>query len=160
MMPCKCVKAVFKRGRVCVTSGAGSNITHSLKAQDVIDRSKESDIYIEGNCCRAVLDTGAMVSSIAYKSHQSLLPHFQINLFKDFKLHVTGAGDRALPYMGYIEVDVSVPDIGLESVICILLVAPDTQYTESVPVILGTHVLNRLQRQLESNHGVQFQQKI
>jgi len=117
-------------------------------------------IYIEGNCCRALLDTGAMVSSIAYKSCQLLLPHFHIHLFKNFKLDVTGAGDQTLPYMGYIEVDVSVPEIGLESVTCILLVVPDTQYTETVPVILGTNVLDRLRHQLESTHGVQFQQKI
>jgi len=74
-------------------------------------------------------------------------------------LNIEGAGGHTLPYLGFIEVNIGIPNIGLEPTSCILLVVPDNKFTEKLPVLLGTNILRPMMDAIEKQHGVQFQQK-
>ena len=42
----------------------------------------------------------------------------------------------------------------------ILLVVPDTKYSQSVPVVIGTNVLDRMLSKVEEVHGAQYHQRV
>ena len=61
--------------------------------------------------------------------------------FTDFNLDVRVANGEKLPYLGYVEADISVPYISEKSVVVPALVVMDTEYRQDVPVVIGTNVL-------------------
>ena len=55
---------------------------------------------------------------------------------------VTGAGGHALPYLGYIEVDVNLDGNTLAALV---LVVPETDYHHSTPGLLGNNIIASVQ---------------
>ena len=78
---------------------------------------------------------------------------------EDFQLDIECAGNHKLPYSGYVDVQVGIPDV-VEPISCLLLVTPDTRYGEQVPVILGTNVLCPWMETTDHKHGNRFQQTL
>lgn len=65
-----------------------------------------------------------------------------------------------MPYYGYIEIDVQSTGVPHgETQACILLVVPDTDYNQTVPVLLGTNVLSEFLDKCKGKTGVNFLQK-
>ena len=57
-------------------------------------------------------------------------------------LHVEGASGHEIPYVGYLELDVTVPDVEKgENIPVLLLVVSETNYNSKVPILLGTNAL-------------------
>ena len=52
------------------------------------------------------------------------------------------ASGHALPYLGFVEVNLRCP-VQVEVSCAHMLVIPNTPYHEKIPVLLGTNVLNR-----------------
>lgn len=65
-----------------------------------------------------------------------------------------------MPYLGYVESELIVPDLNLEDTLpCLLLVVADSRYNLSVPILLGTNVLSTLMERCKSALGPRFLQK-
>ena len=73
-------------------------------------------------------------------------------------LEIEGAGGQMLPYLGYVELELSVQGMA-NPMNCLFLVVPDTNYAQKVPVILETNVLCIIMDQVKEQYGVQFMQK-
>ncbi|CAC5391265.1 unnamed protein product [Mytilus coruscus] len=60
---------------------------------------------------------------------------------EEFELSVSVAGGSKLPYICYVEVKVHIPFLQGEPFYVPMLVVPRSDYTEKVPVIVGTNIL-------------------
>jgi dUTPase len=148
----------FKHARVCVGDHPMADPTPKIQRSDLVGRSNESNIKINDLNVRALLDTGANVSTISHGKYCELFNNVPLHSLQTFKLDIEGAGGHMLPYLGYIEVKLAVPVLRIEPVSCLLLVTPNTNYSLDVPVILGTNILERVLQRLEYQCGTRFQQ--
>ena len=83
---------------------------------------------------------------------EPFFPDITARSMEDFQLDIECAGNQKLPYSGYVDVQVGIPDV-VEPISCLLLVTPDTRYGEQVPVILGTNVLCPWMETTDHKHG-------
>lgn len=107
--------------------------------------------------CRALVDTGSAVSTIAeafYRTHLARFPLKRINTL----IEVEGASGQLLPYLGYVELTLKLPRLDIEQP-CPFLVVGQTRYNSLVPVLVGTNVLHRLIHHLHRMFGDRFSQK-
>ena len=113
----------------------------------LVGRRCEANVELEGSYTRCLLDSGSQVSTIS-------ATHYNDHLACEFALHpvdslVTIEAANGLPinYLGYVQVS-----IGMTSTVAtcggrknvLMFVCPDTAYSRSVPVVLGTNVLDAL----------------
>ena len=106
----------------------------------LIGSANEADIRVDDINCRALLDTGSMVTTMVEwfcKKHfkEAIIPLENI-------IQVKSAGGHSLPYLGYVEAVVELPN-------CLpcpvpILVVPEDSYNCSVPVLVGTNVLDTI----------------
>ena len=99
----------------------------------------------------------SVVSDSFYKEH---VGSCQLNPITSM-FHIECADGQELPYSGFIEADLSIRQ-GLpkaQPLSCILHVVPDTKYSRSTSLILGTNVLNELLQGCAETFGCQFLQK-
>lgn len=88
--------------------------------------------------------------------YNKLLPHIPLEHVGDI-LDIESASGGSLPYIGYIRVDIQVSGAGVaDTIFCLLLVAPDTQYTARVPILLGTNILSSMMKSCKKKHGARF----
>lgn len=92
-------------------------------------------------------------------TYVQLFSDIPIVSLEEFTLDIEGAGGHKLPYTGYIEVEVAIPHV-TDPVNCLILITPDTQYGQHVPVIIGTNVLDILMDATEQKHGKRYQQHV
>ena len=151
-----CGLGPFKPGRVCV---AASNTDSNIKRSDLVGHSNETNIEVNGLQLTALLDTGSNVSTISQGKYKECFSNIPLIPLQEFQLTIEGAGGQLLPYLGYIEVELTVPVLNIQPLKCLMLVTPDTTYSQTVPVILGTNVLKRLMGSIEDSHGVRFRQQ-
>lgn len=89
-----------------------------------------------------LIDTGSMVSTVSHSFYQSLpnkpplIDLSELNI----DLNVSVANGNHLDILGYIEVSVAVPHFNIELPVPVLVV-PDTENTNTYPVILGTNII-------------------
>ena len=95
----------------------------------------ESKIIIEGKQTRALIDSGAQLSLITttYAKHLGLPIKKLRSSFR-----VEGAGGIDVPYKGFVEAQISIPEIRGFDEPCLLLVSGDSEFGHICPVILGT----------------------
>jgi hypothetical protein len=101
-----------------------------------------ADILVDDVPCRCLVDSGSQVTTISQGFYWEHLSHAPLQSV-DSCLKVTGAGDQPVPYLGYIEVEVTLPadngDLHCYSILA--LVVPDTPFHMQAPVLLGTNLL-------------------
>lgn len=123
---------------------------HSSTDQDsdleaLVGPSLESDVFVEGVSARCLIDSGSQVSIMSetfYNNNFSYVPMEELTC-----LRVVGAGGSAVPYLGFVRVNVRLPEdvTGVnESVDVLMLVCRDTDYSQKVPIIIGTNTLRHL----------------
>ena len=129
------------------------NIGHTSLQNRLIGEANETNIQICGENVRALLDTGAMVSTISEEFYNSLPNKPNLNALTEFQLDIYAAGGTTLPYTGYIEVEVEIPrsDNGSISVVAPVLVTETTEYKHKVPVIIGTNILRIVRDHVDSS---------
>ena len=108
----------------------------------MVGRANEVDVLINATSCKGLLDSGSMVSSISESFYSSLDPKPDLDSLTDFSLDISSANGSSVPYTGYVVVDIGMPTVDLDPVSVPVLIVPDTKYSASVPVIVGTNVLN------------------
>ena len=88
----------------------------------------------------ALIDSGAQVSSISSQFYGDLALQIQP---LGWLLELEGAEGSAIPYLGFVEVNLQVPGIKNYNEDVLLLVIPTTTYSEMVPVMDGSKIIDR-----------------
>ena len=101
----------------------------------LIGPTNESQIFIEGRSCLGLIDRGAQLLAISLKLVQELgLKIFQLKSL----LEIEGLEGIDVPYLGYVEARLRIPGIPGFDEDSLFLVVPNSNYTEQVPVSIGT----------------------
>ena len=101
----------------------------------LIGDTNETMVILENERIRALVDSGAQISTISYNQAK----HLGLKIFgMQTLLELEGSGGVEVPYMGYVEAHLRIPKIQAFDMNVLLLVVPDSRYTEKVPVSLGT----------------------
>ena len=146
------------------TTGGGHGSTDSDQVKDsIIDRAvgkcPEAIACLGSVKANCLLDTGAQVSTITesfYREH--LLPLGQPVLDTTNWMKISAANGTAIPYVGYIELDVTLLDQTIPRVGFLVVKDPqnpdDRQKKERRPGIIGCNILQRLHQELSDTYGV------
>ena len=94
-----------------------------------------------------------MITSVSESFYEFLNPVPKLHNITEFGLSVLGANGGHLPYIDYIEADISVSQLGNDTYQIPLLVVFDTEYNSRIPVIIGTNVI-RLYKDSKHNFNV------
>ena len=110
----------------------------------------EISLEIENKTCTALLDCGSMISTVSEDLYQNNLSHLELRPLEDFEveLDVEGAHGIKIPYLGYIEANIRIPETD-DTLTVLLLVVPSTAYHETTPVLLGTNIIGRCLEKLK-----------
>ena len=101
----------------------------------LIGEPNETRIIIENEKIKGLIDSGAQLSSILDTFASKLgLEIKQLNTLLD--LESTGGGQ--VPYNGYVELRMRVPNVRAFDLDVLMLVIPESEYSQRVPVTIGT----------------------
>ena len=112
--------------------------------EQMVGKENHDIVLINNVEATALIDSGSQISTIKEEFLESFNPKPRIFNLKDLNLDVKVAGGYSLPYKGLISVQTSVPFIKDEYIDTLMLVVPQTEHNRTVPVIIGTNVINRL----------------
>ena len=73
-------------------------------------------------------------------------------------LDIECAGGSQLPYSGYIELNINRPGSTNNFITYLVLVIPDSNYNQHIPLLIGTNVLNTILQDLHQLHGDKYLQ--
>ena len=91
----------------------------------------ESKVIVEGQETRALLDSGSKLSAISWTwvKKLNLEPkHLQSILWID------GSGGLEVPYLGYVEVQLKIPEVEAFNHDILLLIVPDSAHMQYTPI--------------------------
>ena len=113
-----------------------SNPYHNLNPLwRLIGEVNKTTVLVEGQEARALIDSGSQLSSIslAWVKKLNLKPQ---QLW--YILQIEGSGGLDVPYLGYVEVHLGVPQVKAFDTDVLLLIVPDSVHTMHTPITLGT----------------------
>ena len=104
--------------------------------------SNEGVATIGNQRCKCLIDTGAQITSLSKSFYDRHFSQYPLHDLGDL-LTIEGAGGQPVPYLGYVEIAVSLPGSLPTSaaVEAPVLIVPDTQYNKKVPLCVGTNVI-------------------
>ena len=123
---------------------------HSLNSStsiptNLIGTSPEIVVKVNDVDCKSLVDTGSQITTM---SHSFFLGQFPDTVLISLHslLRIASVGGDILPYHGYFHavIDIPVSDRHTLSETIPIVVVPDTDYNQKVPLLLGTNVLNNL----------------
>ena len=88
----------------------------------------------------ALIDSGAQVSSISAQFCKDLILQIQ---FLGQLLELEGMGGAAIPYLGFVEVNLQILGIRNYNEDVLLLVIPTMTYSKMVLVMVGPKIINK-----------------
>ena len=101
----------------------------------LVGEVNESKVIIEGQEIRALLDLGSQLSSISLTWVKKLnLEPKQLQSI----LQIEGLGGLEVPYLGYVEVQLELPEVKAFNHDVLLLIVPDSAHLQYTPVTLVT----------------------
>ncbi len=133
--------------------------TSEKKGPKLAGEINEATVQLNGINTRALLDTGSCVSLISKGFYDNNLSNMEIKPLAKI-LNIECADGNSLPYLGYIEGDLTVLE-GMppsQPVSYIFLVTPDTAYSAQTPVLIGMNVLEELLTDCKATHGDRYLQ--
>ena len=90
---------------------------------------------MEGQETRALLDSGSQLSAISWTWVKKLkLEPKQLQSI----LQIEGSGGLEVPYLGYVEVHLRIPEVKAFDQDVLLLIVPNSTHTQYTPITLGT----------------------
>ena len=109
------------------------------------------------------MDSGSQITCVSKSFYASRLSHRELHPLCD--LGVRGAGGHNIPYLGYIQVNITPAgnDAGTKRTVGTLaLILPDTLANERVPLLIGTNttLLQTLLHDCRQRAGRNFTQKL
>ena len=108
----------------------------------LVGKTNESFISFEGKILSCLIDTGSMISTISRSVLQDHFKDLEIHPVTDL-LNVVGVNGSKLPYYGYVEASIRCPFADVSDDFPVLVV-PDTDYNQKVPILVGTNILEHL----------------
>ena len=101
----------------------------------LIGEPNETSVIVENQTVKGLIDSGAQISSISDKFVKELnLEVKKLETLLD--LEPTGGG--RVPYDGYVEVRLQIPNVQAFDLDVLMLVIPESEYSKSVPITIGT----------------------
>ena len=97
----------------------------------IVGEANEAEGLVNNTQCIALLDTGSQVSTIG----KSCLETLDVPLHPLVDLKVYGIGGHLIPYFGFVELNIKLPD-GLSGVDIPVLLVPDDDYNSKVPLLI------------------------
>ena len=101
----------------------------------------ESFIFINGQKYTALTDTGSVVTTICEVFYNSMYPRPELRDRSNFDLNITGASGSSIPYIAYIEAQVSMSDIDHDPLTVPMLIVSTTRFSGQVPITVGTNII-------------------
>ena len=97
--------------------------------------ANESKLIVEGQKTRALLDSGSQLSAISrtWVKKLNLEPKQPQSV-----LQIEDSGGLEVPYLGYVEVHLKIPEVEAFDQDVLLLIVPDSAHTQYTPITLGT----------------------
>ena len=102
--------------------------------------SNEAPVIVDGQEMTALIDLGTQVSGASSQFCKELALQTQP---LDQLLEIKGMGGAAIPYLGFIKVNLQIPGIKNYNEDVLLLVIPTPTYSETVPVVIGSEIIDR-----------------
>lgn len=106
----------------------------------------------------ALIDTGSQVTTVSRSFYEEYMADCTLRKMEEL-LIIEGAGGQSVPFLGYIETEVSFPKgtSGLnQSLGAVVLVVPDTNFNKDVPLVIGTNVIKQCKDDCVDKYGVNF----
>lgn len=107
----------------------------------LVGKSNEAEVLVNNYPIKALIDTGSSVTTLAHN-------YYEEHLQGDYPLHsletlikIESAAGTNIPYLGYIAVPVQIPGLQETEVTALVVIVPDTDYSNRIPMLLGTGVL-------------------
>jgi hypothetical protein len=140
-----------------VASKCGNaNTTSTILPPKLVGTKCTARVTIEGHKLNCLLDTGSQVTTIPLSFFHTHLSHHSLKSLDDLLdvgLQIEGANGEAVPYLGYVELNLLFPEefLGEETEVpTLVLVVPNVN---SVPqILIGTNSLDVLYSFVE-RHG-------
>ena len=102
--------------------------------------SNKAPGIIDGQEVTALINSGAQVLSISTQFCEDLtLPIQPLG----WLLELEGTGGAAIPYLGFVEVNLLIPGTRNYNEDVLLLVIPTTTYSKMVPVVVGSKIIDK-----------------
>ena len=109
----------------------------------LIGDTNETKVVLEGVNCTSLIDSGAQVSSITEQLAHTL--ELEIKPLKKL-VRIEGVGGYSVPYLGYCEATLKIPEVAAFEQDCCFLVMPNSPYGERCPIIIGTLHIDEILR--------------
>ena len=145
-----------RKNKKVANKRASAETSSSRLPPGLVGTKCTAQVNIEGKEVNCLLDTGSQVTTIPLSIYKSDLPHHCLQSLDDLvdvKLEVEGANGQAVPYLGYIKLNLTFPEefVGTETEVPTLaLVVPDVN--EMPQILIGTNTLDVLYSSyIESN---------
>ena len=113
-----------------------SDLYHNLDLLfRLIGEVNETTVLIEGQEARALIDSSSQSSyiSLVWVKKLNLKPQQLWSI-----LQIEGLGGLDVPYLGYVETHLGIPEIKAFDIDVLLLVVPDSVHIMHTPITLGT----------------------
>ena len=95
----------------------------------------ESTVLVEGQKATVLIDSGSHLLSISLASVKKL----QVNPRQLHSvLQIEGSGGSEVPYLGYVEAHLKVPEVSAFDTDVLLLIVSNSAHTAHTPITLGT----------------------
>ena len=101
----------------------------------MIGAANETDLRIDGHLTTALIDSGAQISAMTEKFAKRL--RLKVHKLQQL-LNIEGTGGGCVPYKGYVEVLLEVPEVPEFREYILMLVVKDSEYGKRVPLQIGT----------------------
>ena len=101
----------------------------------LIGEPNETTVKLEGQNFSALVDSGSMVSQITVSLAKAL--QLEIKQLKTL-IPMEGAGGINVPYLGYVETFLEIPEVEAFKEDCLFLIVSDHTYGKRVPLTIGT----------------------
>ena len=102
--------------------------------------SNKAQVIVDGKEMTALIDLSAQISSVSSQFCKDLALQIQPLAWL---LELEGTGDSAISYLGFVEVNIQIPGIQNYNEDVLLLVIPTMTYSEMVPVVVGSKIIDR-----------------
>ena len=106
----------------------------------LVGRANEAPVVVDGCEVTALVDSGAQVSTISAKFCEEL--DLKIQPLGRL-LELEGTGGAAIPYLGFVEVNLQILGVRRYNEDVLLLAIPTTAYSERVPVVVGSKIIDK-----------------
>ena len=113
-----------------------SDLYHNLyPLYRLLGEVNETTVLVEGQEARVLIDSGSQLSSISLASVKKLNLNPQ-QLWS--VLQIEGSWGLDVPYLGYVETHLGIPEVKAFDTDVLLLIVPDSVHTMHTPITLGT----------------------